>query len=89
MTLEQFKIWFEGFCEATGDSPTPEQFAKIRARVASLDTPPKQAGLMDWYRETRFAPVDVRPQTVSQLDPSRQATCGVIVKPDPDHKIQN
>lgn len=36
MTPDQFKAWFEGFCEGITDAPTPEQWAKIKAKIADL-----------------------------------------------------
>ena len=29
MTPDQFKAWFEGFCEAIDAAPTPEQWARL------------------------------------------------------------
>lgn len=37
MTFNEFRAWFDGFSEAIGDAPTPEQWAKIKAKVDSLD----------------------------------------------------
>lgn len=51
MTLEQFKVWFEAFCEATDGKPTPEQFAKLKARVEALAKPDKARSLEDAYRD--------------------------------------
>jgi hypothetical protein len=36
MTPDQFKAWFEGFCEAIEQAPTPEQWAKIKGKVTEL-----------------------------------------------------
>lgn len=36
MTPDQFKAWFEGFCEAIDGSPTPGQWAKIKAKAADI-----------------------------------------------------
>lgn len=41
MDVKEFKAWFEGFCESIGDTPTPEQFAKIKTKIQGLQTPPK------------------------------------------------
>jgi hypothetical protein len=46
MDVKEFKAWFEGFCESIGEAPTPEQFAKIKAKVSKLNDAPKVA-----YRE--------------------------------------
>lgn len=40
MTPDQFKAWFEGFCEAIDVAPTPEQWAKIKAKVAEIREKP-------------------------------------------------
>lgn len=40
MTPDQFKAWFEGFCEAIDATPTPEQWAKIKAKVADIREKP-------------------------------------------------
>lgn len=37
MTLNEFRAWFDGFSEAIGDAPTPDQWAKIKAKVDALD----------------------------------------------------
>lgn len=37
MDVKEFKAWFEGFCESIGEAPTPEQFAKIKAKVQALE----------------------------------------------------
>lgn len=33
MTLNEFKAWLDGFTDAIGDAPTPEQWAKIKAKL--------------------------------------------------------
>ena len=39
MTLNEFRAWFDGFSEAIGDAPTPEQWAKIKAKLAQAREP--------------------------------------------------
>lgn len=39
MTLSEFKAWLDGFGEAIGDAPTPEQWAKIREKLATVAEP--------------------------------------------------
>jgi hypothetical protein len=39
MTPTEFKAWFEGFCEAIDAAPTPEQWAKIKAKAAEMGGP--------------------------------------------------
>ena len=36
MNVQEFKAWMEGFEEAMIDAPTPEQWAKIKAKINSL-----------------------------------------------------
>lgn len=36
MTLNEFKAWLDGFEAAMGDAPTPEQWAKIKAKLADV-----------------------------------------------------
>ncbi len=36
MTIQEFKAWLEGFSEAIGDSPTPDQWNKIKEKVKTL-----------------------------------------------------
>lgn len=38
MNFTEFKHWLDGFSEAMGDSPTPEQWAKIKAKLAQVNT---------------------------------------------------
>lgn len=37
MNLSEFKAWLEGFNEAIGDAPTPEQWAKIMAKLKDVN----------------------------------------------------
>lgn len=39
MTPSEFKAWFEVFCEAVDGTPTPKQWAKIKAKVEALQMP--------------------------------------------------
>lgn len=39
MTLNEFKAWLDGFADAMGDAPTPEQWAKIKAKLAQVRDP--------------------------------------------------
>ena len=36
MTINEFKAWLEGFSEAVGEAPTPDQWGKIKAKIADL-----------------------------------------------------
>jgi len=40
MHLDEFKAWFEGFCDNIDGAPTVEQFAKIKAKVEKLNSRP-------------------------------------------------
>ncbi len=43
MTLNEFKAWLEGFSDAMGDTPTPEQWAKWQQmKQAQRDAAAKQ-----------------------------------------------
>jgi len=39
MTFNEFKSWLEGFSEAIGDAPTPEQWAKVKAKMGEVHAP--------------------------------------------------
>lgn len=75
MNINEFRAWFDGFSEAMGDTPTPEQWAKIKAKVHSLDplgglgklnTPFGPAGTPSDYRSpSAVSPNLQRPITVS------------------------
>lgn len=36
MTPSEFKIWFDGFTEAIDGVPTPEQWAKVKEKIAQV-----------------------------------------------------
>ena len=38
MTLSEFKAWFEGFTESMEKAPTPNQWERIKERVAKIQT---------------------------------------------------
>lgn len=78
MTLNEFKAWFEGFTDGMADAPTPEQWAKVKAKVGLLASAPL---LHDYSRV---------PQLIGAGQPGAIAqSYGVLGKPGPDHKIQN
>ena len=39
MTLNEFKSWLDGFSEAIGEAPTPEQWVKVKAKVNEVANP--------------------------------------------------
>lgn len=52
MTPDQFKAWFEGFCEGISDAPTPEQWAKIKAKIGELRAAvPAPSRPPEWNRQ--------------------------------------
>lgn len=55
MTPDQFKAWFEGFCEGIADAPTREQWAKVKAKVTDLGSPVLRIDRPDLDRQ-RFFP---------------------------------
>jgi len=36
MTISEFRAWLDGFKEAVGDAPTPEQWAKVLAKLGQV-----------------------------------------------------
>ena len=40
MTTQEFKAWFEGISEGIPVAPTPEQWTRIRERVAEIEVHP-------------------------------------------------
>lgn len=42
MTLNEFKAWLDGFSEAMGEAPTPEQWAKIKHKLGEVEAWPVQ-----------------------------------------------
>ncbi len=39
MTLAEFKAWLDGFKEAIGEAPTPEQWQRVTEKVATVYEP--------------------------------------------------
>lgn len=39
MTINEFRAWLEGFKEAIGEAPTPDQWAKVLAKVSEVREP--------------------------------------------------
>lgn len=40
MTFAEFRAWFDGYCEHVGDAPTPEQWARIKEKMAEVERAP-------------------------------------------------
>lgn len=36
MTITEFHAWLDGFSEAIGDAPTPDQWAKVLAKLRTV-----------------------------------------------------
>lgn len=36
MTISEFHAWLDGFSEAIGDAPTPDQWAKVLAKLKTV-----------------------------------------------------
>lgn len=39
MTINEFRAWLDGFKEAIGEAPTPDQWAKVLEKVATVNEP--------------------------------------------------
>lgn len=39
MTISEFRAWLDGFKEAVGEAPTPEQWAKVLAKLGEVHEP--------------------------------------------------
>ena len=39
MTINEFRAWLDGFKEAVGDAPTPDQWAKVLAKLGEVREP--------------------------------------------------
>jgi hypothetical protein len=48
MTINEFRAWLDGFREAVGEAPTPEQWAKVLAKLQDV-------------REATFPPSPLNP----------------------------
>lgn len=56
MNITEFKAWFEGFSENIDETPTPEQFEKIKAKIAELTPEHPRYPLQRDKPEIRWAP---------------------------------
>ena len=77
MTLNEFRAWFDGFSEAIGDAPTPEQWARIKAKLAQAREP--VVGPSVWPRQTYVNPsVLPAPSVMPSYGPRfGDVTCGI------------
>jgi len=53
MTLNEFKAWLEGFDTAIQDSPTPEQWMKIKEKLKTVEV------INSYYPKYRSPSIDV------------------------------
>lgn len=68
MTISEFKAWLDGFEAAMGDAPNPEQWAAIKAKLATVISdvkivpynPPGYDGIPRWKpSQLPYKPFDV------------------------------
>lgn len=38
MTINEFRAWLDGFKEAIGEAPTPDQWAKVLAKLQDVES---------------------------------------------------
>lgn len=62
MTINEFRAWLAGFSEAIGEAPTPEQWAKIKAKLEHI----QEAHIVPWPSTAPTQPVPpyAPPQTI-------------------------
>lgn len=81
MTLNEFKAWLDGFSEAIGESPTPEQWAKVREKLALVMESPfiaptyPQPFTMPTYPTQPTYPPMFSPHTIEQPFARPFTTC--------------
>jgi hypothetical protein len=81
VTLSEFKAWFEGFTDNIDGAPTPEQWAKVKEKVALLSSPalfhdPRPVPFGQWAERLVYPPpVQIGPNTASPLPQNPIVTC--------------
>ena len=68
MTMAEFKAWFDGYSEAIGDVPTPEQWERIKEKIASVYPVVNPSPFAPMYPSTNPVPTFTGPWEI---------TCGV------------
>lgn len=72
MTINEFNAWLDGFSEAIGEAPTPEQWARIRAKLAEV----REAGpVVPTIITDPFRPAS---PSIPQPFPRWEITCGQL-----------
>lgn len=71
MDLKQFMAWFEGYSENIEEAPTPKQWARIKARIADIDTASTVPDAGQEAKPVLIAPPVVSPPQVVSLDAKR------------------
>lgn len=64
MTITEFHAWLDGFSEAVGDAPTPDQWAKVLAKLRTVQA-------LSVPQQTPLAPRPLSPSW-----PNLFVTCG-------------
>lgn len=85
MTISEFRAWLDGFKEAIGDAPTPEQWAKVLEKVATVYEPlrvgPNLPNIVGPYWSLTIPP---------NVPTWPSVTCGSIDIPhDPNIRLNN
>lgn len=57
MNIHEFKAWFEGYAEAVGDKPTPEQWRAIKDKLAAIPSAMEMVKAMAAAHEPAKAPL--------------------------------
>ena len=62
MTLNEFKAWLDGFSEAMGEVPTPEQWAKIKQKLGEVEAFPllSTRGVGQVFTPSVTVPLDMK-----------------------------
>lgn len=92
MTLNEFRVWFEGFCEGLEGAPTAEQFAKLGEKIAMLrmDPVPYVAPLQidpNYTPAVKFIPPST-PCTGTPMSPRLpEVWCRIVNNPGAPHHL--
>lgn len=85
MTINEFRAWLDGFREAVGEAPTPEQWAKVLAKLGEVREPmsisPNLPNIISPYRSPSIPP---------NVPNWPAVTCGSITAPnEPNIRLNN
>lgn len=59
MTLNEFNAWLDGYTAKMGDAPTPDEWATIKAKLATVrafEPPPPALGVRVWNGDGPIPP---------------------------------